>query len=597
MCGRTKDGDCRTAEAENLVLCHSNLDLPSGERIGDYVFQRNSKDGMWGVWIYQKEGKNGKISGKKPLRVQKRERYYYSDRQGGNLVAVERVPKGEGKEFYQYHWDGSQWVPGMPGHIRDQVPIYRYQDVRKAISEKRPVFMVEGEAKCDRLWELGLAATTTLGGSKKYRSYGKHYKTDLEGAVLILCPDRDKVGVEHMEEISRDFPDSEWCRVFPASPIWQCLPDNHGLDIGDWIELGATREDILEAVQKGQEGKTREPDKTPEALRESIASLAAITDPFERAIAENEVGEAFKIRGNRLERLVSHHEARLNSSAVKAASEVAYGLFEKVEERSKSGIQPGLMSGFYALDTMTHGFNRGDLIVVAGRTSMGKSGFAGNLMVSMSTAYQQPVLLFSMEMTAEKIINRLVASYCRIPAGRINAGRIDVGEWESLERAIGKVAELPIFIDDSPSPSIDEIEVKTRQLKEQHGAIAGVFVDHLQFIDFGGEFRAQELARITKRLKVLAREADCPIFALSQINRGVEARTDKRPNNSDLKESGAIEQDADLIIMLYREEYYNPETTDSGIAEMIITKNRNGATGTAKLLFEAEFTQFRNLVP
>jgi replicative DNA helicase len=228
---------------------------------------------------------------------------------------------------------------------------------------------------------------------------------------------------------------------------------------------------------------------------------------------------------------------------------------------------------------------------------MGKSGFAGNLMVSMSTAYQQPVLLFSMEMEAEKIINRLVASYCRIPAGRINAGRIDVGEWEPLERAIGKVAELPIFIDDSPSPSIDEIEVKTRELKEQHGAIAGVFVDHLQFIDFGGEFRAQELARITKRLKVLAREADCPVFALSQINRGVEGRTDKRPNSSDLKESGAIEQDADLIIMLYREEYYNPETTDSGIAEMIITKNRNGPTGTAKLLFESEFTQFRNLVP
>jgi replicative DNA helicase len=215
-------------------------------------------------------------------------------------------------------------------------------------------------------------------------------------------------------------------------------------------------------------------------------------------------------------------------------------------------------------------------------------------MTALSEAYQQPVLLFSMEMEAKKIINRLVASECEISMNRITSGRIGTNEWGRLEGAIGKIATLPIFIDDSPSPSIDEIESKAKDLKKQYGALAGIFVDHLQFLDCGGEFRAQELGKITKRLKVLAREEDLPVFALSQINRGVEGRDNKRPNSSDLKESGNIEQDADLIIMLYREEYYKPDTPDKGLAEVIITKHRNGPTGTVKLLFEPEYTRFRN---
>jgi replicative DNA helicase len=270
--------------------------------------------------------------------------------------------------------------------------------------------------------------------------------------------------------------------------------------------------------------------------------------------------------------------------------------FADIESRSLGMVLPGLSCGFYDLDAMTQGFQRSDLIIVAGRPSMGKTSFTMNIARNIAAFHKLPVAIFSLEMSKEQLVQRLLASEARIESGRLRAGRVSQPEWEPLGHAISTLSQLPIFIDDTPNISVTEMRSKARKLQaEQGGALGLILLDYLQLMDGGGDNRVQELSKMTRSLKGLARELAVPVVALSQLSRGVESRTNKRPMMSDLRESGAIEQDADLIMMLYRDEYYNPDTPDRGIAEVIIAKHRNGPTGTVKLLFESQFTQFRNM--
>ncbi len=281
---------------------------------------------------------------------------------------------------------------------------------------------------------------------------------------------------------------------------------------------------------------------------------------------------------------------------LKPVSDILTTAFTDIESRSVGLVLPGLSSGFYDLDAMTQGFQRSDLIIVAGRPSMGKTSFTMNVARNIADFHKLPVAVFSLEMSKEQLIQRLLATEVRIDSGRLRAGRLAEQEWEPLGHAINTLSQLPIFIDDTPNLSITEMRSKARRLQaEQGGALGLIMLDYLQLMEGGGENRVQELSQITRQLKGLARELNVPIIALSQLSRNVESRTNKRPMMSDLRESGAIEQDADLIMMLYRDEYYNPDTPDRGIAEVIISKHRNGPTGTIKLLFESQFTRFRNL--
>jgi archaellum biogenesis ATPase FlaH len=258
VCGRgepgnpKQGGDCRTLEQNNIVLCHTEQNNP-GQLLNGYKWLRLSKDELWGVYVWSDRSSNGKVKGRKVQRTQAREEYLYPDRFGEPFVKVQRVPKGTEKDFFQYHWDGSEWVPGIPDSIRSNIPIYRYSEVREAISNGQPILMVEGEGVANALWEIGIPATTTIGGSKKYRSYGTGYKDDLEGATVILCPDRDKLGIAHMEDVGQDFPDAEWLKPYPKSLIWDHLPDVGGLDLEDWIQDGATIEDIFGAIVSQKE--------------------------------------------------------------------------------------------------------------------------------------------------------------------------------------------------------------------------------------------------------------------------------------------------------------------------------------------------------
>ena len=245
---------------------------------------------------------------------------------------------------------------------------------------------------------------------------------------------------------------------------------------------------------------------------------------------------------------------------------------------------------------MTSGFQRSDLIIVAGRPSMGKTAFCLNLAHNIAAGYKLPVAVFSLEMSKEQLVQRLLASEAGIESSYLRSGRISQTQWEPLSRAIDKLSETPMFIDDTANITVTQIRSQARRLQaEQNGNLGLIVIDYLQLMEGAGDNRVQELSRITRSLKGLARELSVPVLALSQLSRGVEARTNKRPMLSDLRESGSIEQDADIVMMLYRDEYYSPDTPDRGIAEVIIAKHRNGPTGTIKLLFDPQFTKFKNL--
>lgn len=271
--------------------------------------------------------------------------------------------------------------------------------------------------------------------------------------------------------------------------------------------------------------------------------------------------------------------------------------FNTIEELHQQTALPGITTGFYDLDAMTSGFARSDLIILAGRPSMGKTALGLQIAYEIAKEHQLPVAIFSLEMSQEQLAQRLLASEAEIESNRLRSGRIAQKDLEPLSEAMAKLSELPVYIDDNATLTVTQMRSQVRRLQsEQSQKIGLVLLDYLQLMEgSGSDNRVQELSRITRSLKALAREVNVPVLALSQLSRGVEARTNKRPMMSDLRESGSIEQDADLVIMLYRDEYYHPDTVDRGIAEVIITKHRNGPTGTVKLLFKAEFTKFLSL--
>ena len=257
----------------------------------------------------------------------------------------------------------------------------------------------------------------------------------------------------------------------------------------------------------------------------------------------------------------------------------------------------GISTGFTDMDRMTAGLQRGDLIIVAGRPSMGKTTFAMNIAENAAIGANVPVAVFSMEMSAEQLSFRMIGSIGRVNQGHLRTGRLTDEDWSRIESAVSMMSNAPIYIDDSAGLTPTDVRARARRLKREHG-LGLVVVDYLQLMQVAGttENRATEISEISRSLKALAKELDVPVIALSQLNRSVEQRTDKKPVMSDLRESGAIEQDADLIVFIYREEVYEPDTPRKGIADIIIAKQRNGPVGEFHLTFLGEFTKFENLV-
>ncbi|MHB8535447.1 MAG: replicative DNA helicase [Sulfuricaulis sp.] len=270
---------------------------------------------------------------------------------------------------------------------------------------------------------------------------------------------------------------------------------------------------------------------------------------------------------------------------------------DRIDElfRSKSSIT-GVATGFTDLDEMTSGLQASDLIIIAGRPSMGKTSLAMNMAENAAVGHKIPVAVFSMEMPGTQLALRMMASLGRINAHRVRTGKLDDDDWPRLTSAVSLLNEAPIFIDDSPALTPMELRARARRLKREHG-LGLIIIDYLQLMqstERTDENRATEISNITRALKGLAKELEVPVIAMSQLNRSVESRTDKRPVMSDLRESGAIEQDADVILFIYRDEVYNKDSPVKGTAEIIIGKQRNGPIGDVRLTFLGEYTRFEN---
>jgi replicative DNA helicase len=270
---------------------------------------------------------------------------------------------------------------------------------------------------------------------------------------------------------------------------------------------------------------------------------------------------------------------------------------ERLDALYRSGTaMTGVSTGFTDLDRMTSGMHPAELIIVAGRPSMGKTSFAMNMVESVAIRARQPVAVFSMEMPAEQLALRMISSLGRVDAHRVRTGQLHDDDWPRVTSAVTLLGEASIFIDDTPSLSPMDLRARARRLKRQHG-LGLIVVDYLQLMQVPGakENRVLEISEISRSLKALAKELSVPVIALSQLNRSLETRPNKRPVMSDLRESGAIEQDADVILFIYRDEVYNEDSADKGKAEIIIAKQRNGPIGHLFLAFLGAYTRFEDL--
>ncbi len=272
---------------------------------------------------------------------------------------------------------------------------------------------------------------------------------------------------------------------------------------------------------------------------------------------------------------------------------------EKIDQLYQKKMHvTGVPTGYIDFDIQTAGLQPSDLIIVAARPSMGKSALALGMVEYAGVTAKIPVAIFSLEMSKEQLVQRMLCSHARVDAHKVRTGYLATSDWPRLTAAAGKLSESPIFIDDTPAISVMELRGKARRLKMQHD-IQLIILDYMQLMrgsnSSSSESRQQEISEISRSLKALARELKVPIVAISQLSRAVESRTDHRPQLSDLRESGAIEQDADVVVLILREEYYNPTPENQGVAELIIAKQRNGPVGSTKIAFIKEYTRFENL--
>ena len=306
------------------------------------------------------------------------------------------------------------------------------------------------------------------------------------------------------------------------------------------------------------------------------------------------------------ERKILEVSEKRNRSGFLAIADVLGDSINTIEKLSQQGEAiTGLPTGYHALDKMTAGLQAEELIILAARPAVGKTAFALNIAQNVGTKTDESVAIFSLEMSAESLVNRMLCSEGLVEAGHLKTGQLSDEEWDNIIVAMGSLSKANIFIDDTPGIKISEIRAKCRKLHQEQGSLGLVLIDYLQLIEgTGRENRQQEVSEISRQLKKLAKELKVPVIALSQLSRGVEQRQDKRPVLSDIRESGSIEQDADIVAFLYRDDYYRSEEgedeepkEDNNVIEVIIEKNRSGARGTVELLFIKEYNKFSSVSP
>ena len=394
--------------------------------------------------------------------------------------------------------------------------------------------------------------------------------------------------------------------------------------IGDLV-IGSKPADVITVHEQLQmHGKAEECGGIAylNALAQSVPSAANLRRYAEivreRAVlrklieASDEIAtNAFNPAGRSVSQILDEAEGRVfqigeegqrSKQGFQGMDQLVVQLIDRVTELHENGAEDvtGVRSGFYDLDRMTAGLQPGDLIVLAARPSMGKTAFALNIAENVAVQEGLPVVVFSMEMGASQLALRMVGSLGRIDQSHLRTGRLNDDEWGRLSEAVDRLKGASVFIDETPALNAAELRARARRQARQCGKLGLIVIDYLQLMSGSSgsdENRATELGEISRGLKALAKELQCPVIALSQLNRSVETRNDKRPMMSDLRESGAIEQDADIIMFIYRDDYYNKDSKEPGVSEIVIGKQRNGPVGTVKLTFLKPLTRFDNLAP
>jgi replicative DNA helicase len=392
--------------------------------------------------------------------------------------------------------------------------------------------------------------------------------------------------------------------------------------IGDLVQASKPADVITVYEQLQMHGKAEECGGIAylNALAQSVPSAANLRRYAEivreRAVlrklieASDEIAtNAFNPQGRSVSQILDEAEGRVfqigeegqrSKTGFQSMDQLVVQLIDRVTELHENGAEDvtGVRTGFYDLDKMTAGLQPGDLIVLAARPSMGKTAFALNIAENVAVQEELPVVVFSMEMGASQLALRMVGSLGRINQSNLRTGRLNDDEWGRLSEAVDRLKSASVFIDETPALNPAELRARARRQARACGRLGLIVVDYLQLMSGSSgsdENRATELGEISRGLKALAKELQCPVIALSQLNRSVESRNDKRPMMSDLRESGAIEQDADVIMFIYRDDYYDKESKKPGVAEIIIGKQRNGPVGTVELTFLKPLTRFDNL--
>ena len=376
--------------------------------------------------------------------------------------------------------------------------------------------------------------------------------------------------------------------------------------LSEWLEKNGQLEDAGGMAYIGRLAK-----ETPTA-----ANIVAYADIVRErsvlrqliAVGTDIAGSGFSTEGRSSRELVENAEKRIYEIAEQdmrgrgGFRDIKELLTKTVEEIDylfqAEGNITGVPTGFDKFDESTTGLHGGELIIIAGRPSMGKTTFAMNIAENAAIGHRTPVAVFSMEMPGEQLAMRMISSLGRIDQHHVRTGQLTDEDWPRITSAVHMLSEAKLFIDDTPALSPSEVRARARRIKRKHG-LGLVVLDYLQLMQVpgGGENRATEISEISRGLKAMAKELSVPVIALSQLNRSLEQRTDKRPIMSDLRESGAIEQDADLIVFIYRDEVYNEDSPDKGMAEIIIAKQRNGPIGKSVLTFLGKYTKFENYIP
>ena len=386
-----------------------------------------------------------------------------------------------------------------------------------------------------------------------------------------------------------------------GDPIDQLTLTNELRSVGEFEKVGGRAYvfQIVESVPTAANAaRYAEMVRAKALLRDIIDVGSRITEDAFRE--PEDVGEAL----DAAEQLVYGVSNRTLREHLAPVSELAPGALEMIQRLYEAeGEVTGVETGFDDLDRLTTGFHKSDLVILAARPAMGKTALALNAIWHASGQMGMPVAIFSLEMSKEQLVQRLIAQVTRIPAQALRSGNVRAEDWPKLVRGVAEVSRAPIWIDDTAGVTLMEMRVKVRRLSSRLNAEGGpplslVVVDYLQLMVGQGnrsENRQQEIAEISRGLKVLARDLDVPVLAIAQLSRAVEQRHDKRPLLSDLRDSGALEQDADMVMFLYRDEYYNPDSDDKGVAEVIVGKHRNGPTGKVQLAWMEQYTKFASL--